>query len=121
MDDFAAINEVLTRRLNRYVQQADISPHDSDRDASFASLPDLIVIDGGKGQLSAGLRALEPLLERGVAVVGLAKRIEEIFLPGRKEPILLRKAPTPSGCSSGSATRPTALRSPSTAAAATRR
>ncbi|MGH2983069.1 MAG: excinuclease ABC subunit UvrC, partial [Solirubrobacterales bacterium] len=90
-DDFAAINEVLTRRLGRYVQQADISPHDSDRDASFASLPDLIVIDGGKGQLSAGLRALEPLLERGVAVVGLAKRIEEIFLPGRKDPVLLER------------------------------
>jgi excinuclease ABC subunit C len=91
VDDFAAINEVLTRRLGRYVQQADISPHDSDRDASFAALPDLIVIDGGKGQLSAGLRALEPLLERGVAVIGLAKRIEEIFLPGRKDPILLER------------------------------
>jgi excinuclease ABC subunit C len=91
VDDFAAINEVLTRRLGRYVQQADISPHDSDRDASFASLPDLVVIDGGKGQLSAGLRALEPLLERGVAVVGLAKRIEEIFLPGRKDPVLLEE------------------------------
>jgi excinuclease ABC subunit C len=89
VDDFAAINEVLTRRLGRYVQQADLSPHDSERDASFASLPDLIVIDGGKGQLSAGLRALEPLIERGVAVVGLAKRIEEIFVPGRKDPILL--------------------------------
>ena len=91
VDDFAAINEVLTRRLGRYVQQADLSPHDSDRDASFASLPDLIVIDGGKGQLSAGLRALEPLIERGVAVVGLAKRIEEIFVPGRKDPILLEQ------------------------------
>ena len=91
VNDFAAINEVLTRRLGRYTQQADISPHDSDRDASFASLPDLIVIDGGKGQLSAGLRALEPLLERGVAVVGLAKRIEEIFLPDRKDPIMLEQ------------------------------
>jgi excinuclease ABC subunit C len=90
-DDVAAINEVLTRRLGRYVQQADISPHDSDRDASFAALPDLIVIDGGKGQLSAGLRALEPLLERGVAVIGLAKRIEEIFLPGQKEPVVLER------------------------------
>src|SRR3954452_15854843 len=47
-DDFAAMTEVLTRRLGRYLQQADISPHDSDRDASFAALPDLIVIDGGK-------------------------------------------------------------------------
>ena len=90
-DDFAAMQEVLTRRLGRYMQQADISPHDSDRDASFAALPDLIVIDGGKGQLSAGMKALEPLTERGVAVVSLAKRIEEVFVPGRSEPILLEK------------------------------
>ena len=90
-DDFAAMQEVLSRRLNRYIQQADISPHDSDRDASFAALPDLIVIDGGKGQLSAGMKALEPLLERGVAVVSLAKRIEEVFVPGRSDPILLEK------------------------------
>ncbi|HEY3192072.1 MAG TPA: excinuclease ABC subunit UvrC [Solirubrobacterales bacterium] len=90
-DDFAAMQEVLSRRLGRYLQQADISPHDSDRDASFAALPDLIVIDGGKGQLSAGLRALEPLTERGVAVVSLAKRIEEVFVPERSDPILLEK------------------------------
>jgi excinuclease ABC subunit C len=90
-DDVAAMQEVLSRRLGRYLQQADISPHDSDRDASFAALPDLIVIDGGKGQLSAGLKALEPLLERGVAVVSLAKRIEEVFMPGLKDPILLEK------------------------------
>ena len=90
-DDFAAMQEVLSRRLGRYVQQADISPHDSDRDASFAALPDLIVIDGGKGQLSAGMKALEPLLERGVAVVSLAKRIEEVFIPGQSDPIRLEK------------------------------
>jgi excinuclease ABC subunit C len=90
-DDVAAMQEVLTRRLGRYLQQADISPHDSDRDASFAALPDLIVIDGGKGQLSAGMKALEPLTERGSAVISLAKRIEEVFLPGRSEPILLEK------------------------------
>jgi excinuclease ABC subunit C len=90
-DDFAAMQEVLTRRLGRYLQQADISPHDSDRDASFAALPDLIVIDGGKGQLSAGMKALEPLTERGVAVISLAKRIEEVFVPGRSNSILLEK------------------------------
>jgi excinuclease ABC subunit C len=90
-DDFASMEEVLRRRLGQYMKQADISPHDSDRDASFASLPDLIVIDGGKGQLSAGMKALEPLLERGVAVVSLAKRIEEVFVPGRSEPILLEQ------------------------------
>jgi excinuclease ABC subunit C len=90
-DDVAAMQEVLSRRLARYTQQVDISPHDSDRDASFAALPDLIVIDGGKGQLSAGAAALEPLIERGVAVISLAKRIEEVFVPGRSEPILLEK------------------------------
>jgi excinuclease ABC subunit C len=90
-DDFASMAEVLRRRLGRYMQQADISPHDSDRDASFAALPDLIVIDGGKGQLSAGIKELEPLLERGVAVVSLAKRIEEVFVPGRSAPIMLEK------------------------------
>ena len=90
-DDVAAIQEVLSRRLGRYLQQADISPHDSNRDASFAALPDLVVIDGGKGQLSAGLKTLEPLLEHGVAVISLAKRIEEVFVPGRKDPIQLEK------------------------------
>src|SRR5215207_7650535 len=90
-DDVAAMQEVLTRRLGRYLQQADLSPHDSDRDGSFASLPDLIVLDGGKGQLSAGIKALEPLTERGVAVISLAKRIEEVFVPGRPEPILLER------------------------------
>ena len=90
-DDVAAMREVLTRRMNRYLEQADISPHDSERDASFAALPDLIVIDGGKGQLSAGMKALRPLTERGVTVISLAKRIEEIFVPGRKDPIRLEQ------------------------------
>jgi len=72
--------------------EADISPYDSDRDASFAALPDLIVIDGGRGQLSAGMKHLEPFIERGVAVVSLAKRIEEVFVPGSAEPILLEKS-----------------------------
>jgi excinuclease ABC subunit C len=86
-DDFASMEEVLTRRLNRYLEQVDLSPHDRERDASFASLPSLIVIDGGKGQLSAGMRALKPFLDRGVTVVGLAKREEEVFVPGRSAPI----------------------------------
>src|SRR5690242_15039534 len=86
-DDFASMEEVLSRRLNRYLEQADLSPHDRERDASFASLPSLVVIDGGKGQLSAGIKALKPFLDRGVTVVGLAKREEEVFLPGRSAPI----------------------------------
>ena len=60
-DDFAAMEEVLGRRMNRFEQQRDVSPHDKEYDASFAALPNVIVIDGGKGQLSAGLRALDGL------------------------------------------------------------
>src|SRR3954447_10415458 len=86
-DDFASVEEVLGRRAARFLAQTDRSPHDADRDESFAALPDLIVIDGGRGQLSAGMRALGPLAERGVAVIGLAKRIEEVFVPGRSTPL----------------------------------
>jgi len=86
-DDVASISEVLERRMARYLDQADLSPHDAERDESFATLPGLIVIDGGKGQLSAGMRALAPLAERGSAVIGLAKRIEEVFVPGRSDPV----------------------------------
>jgi excinuclease ABC subunit C len=88
-DDFAAMEEVLSRRLSQWVQQHDLSPHDAHRDASFAALPNLIVIDGGKGQLASGLRALGEFRERGVVVVALAKRIEELFLPGRPAPLVL--------------------------------
>src|SRR6185503_13064063 len=86
-DDFASMEEVLTRRLNRYFEQVDLSPHDGKRDDSFAALPGLIVIDGGKGQLGAGLRALKPFIERGVTVIGLAKRLEEVYVPGRAAPL----------------------------------
>jgi excinuclease ABC subunit C len=86
-DDFASMEEVLSRRMNRYLEQADLSPHDGKRDASFASLPSLILIDGGKGQLAAGMRALRPFVERGVTVVSLAKKLEEVYLPGRAAPL----------------------------------
>jgi excinuclease ABC subunit C len=77
-DDFAAMAEVV-----------DTSPHEASYDASFASLPSLIVIDGGKGQLAAGLASLGPALDRGVTVIALAKRLEEVFLPGRGDPLVL--------------------------------
>ncbi len=86
-DDFSGIEEVLRRRAERFAAQADLSPHEPERDASFAALPDLIVIDGGKGQLGAGMRSLGPLAERGTTVIGLAKRLEEVFVPGRSAPI----------------------------------
>jgi excinuclease ABC subunit C len=86
-DDFASMEEVLTRRMNRYFEGADLSPHDGKRDESFASLPSLVLIDGGKGQLAAGMRALRPFTERGVTVVSLAKREEEVYVPGRAAPL----------------------------------
>jgi excinuclease ABC subunit C len=88
-DDFASMNEVLTRRYAQWERQAERSPYDADRDASFAALPNLIVIDGGPGQLSAGLEAVQGFRARGVAVVSLAKRIEEVFLPGVRQPLRL--------------------------------
>jgi excinuclease ABC subunit C len=86
-DDFASMEEVLSRRMARYLEQADLSPHDGKRDESFASLPSLVLVDGGKGQLAAGMRALRPFAERGVTVISLAKRVEEVFVPGRSEPL----------------------------------
>ena len=89
-DDFAAMNEVLTRRLARYVEESEKSPHDAELDESFAALPDLVMIDGGKGQLAAGVRALQPLIERGTTVISLAKRLEEVYVPGRSKPLPIR-------------------------------
>jgi len=88
-DDFAAMEEVLGRRVSRYLEQVDLSPHDGKRDESFAALPSLVMIDGGKGQLSAAMRVLGPFVERGTTVVSLAKREEEVFVPGRSTPVEL--------------------------------
>jgi excinuclease ABC subunit C len=88
-DDFAAMAEVLERRMAAWERQVDTSPHDVGYDRSFAALPNLIVIDGGKGQLAAGLAVLGAARERGVAVIALAKRLEEVFLPGARDPLVL--------------------------------
>jgi excinuclease ABC subunit C len=88
-DDFAAMAEVLSRRYAQFERQAERSPYDSERDPSFAALPNLVIIDGGKGQLSAGLEPLQGFIDRGVAVVSLAKRIEEVFLPGNPTPVVM--------------------------------
>ncbi len=88
-DDYAALAEVLGRRYAQWERQTDISPHDPDYDTSFASLPNVVVIDGGKGQLAAGLAPLRGFRDRGVAVVSLAKRIEELYIPGRRTPLVL--------------------------------
>ncbi len=88
-DDFAAMREVLERRINAWESQRELSPHDPAWNQSFATLPNLVVIDGGKGQLAAGLDVLDRFRERGVAVISLAKRIEQVFVPGRPQPLML--------------------------------
>jgi excinuclease ABC subunit C len=88
-DDYASMAEVLSRRFAQWERQADFSPHDPSHDPSFAALPNVVVIDGGRGQLEAGLAPLQGFRERGVVVIALAKRIEEIFLPGRPDSLVL--------------------------------
>ena len=88
-NDFASMEEILGRRMAQFERQHELSPYDRAYDPSFAALPNLIVIDGGKGQLSAGLRAVQGFVERGVSVVSLAKRIEEVFIPGRPRSLVL--------------------------------
>jgi excinuclease ABC subunit C len=90
-DDFASMEEMLTRRFRRWrASQESESGPGSKPDASFSFLPDLIIIDGGKGQLGRAVQVLEKfeLLDK-VPVVGLAKQQEEIFFPHRSESLLL--------------------------------
>ena len=78
-DDFETMREIVYRRYKRLLSENQ-------------SLPDLIIIDGGKGQLSAACQALKELdLEKKVAIVGIAKRLEEIFFPNDKHPLYLDK------------------------------
>jgi excinuclease ABC subunit C len=122
-DDYAALAEVITRRfarmrspaafgsesdrIDRSVQTdarakpehpdggaAESAPRDEEYDESFAATPNLVVVDGGKGQLSAVLGAMQAFDLPRVAVISLAKRAEEVFVPDRPEPIVLdRHAP----------------------------
>ena len=85
-DDYAALAEVISRRFARMRDAAA-----EDYDESFAAVPNLVVIDGGKGQLAAALQAMQAYDLPRVAVISLAKRIEEVFVPGRPEPIMLRR------------------------------
>lgn len=78
-DDFASMREVLTRRYTRLMQEGE-------------ELPQLVVVDGGKGQLSAAVEALDSIGLRGkIAVVGIAKRLEEIYFPGDSVPLYIDK------------------------------
>ncbi len=90
-DDFASMEEVLTRRFRRWqaAQSAEAGPG-SKPDESFSVLPDLLIVDGGKGQLSRAMNVLEKFgLTERVPVVGLAKQEEEIFFPHRANSLRL--------------------------------
>ena len=78
-DDFASMEQVIYRRLSRLLKES-------------KPLPNLIIVDGGKGQLSAGLKSIKKLnLEKKVAIIGIAKRLEEIFKPNDKLPLYIDK------------------------------
>ena len=81
-NDFESMKEVLTRRFT----------HLKNADAGFDDAPDLVIVDGGKGQLSSAVEALEKLdLEKMPALFGLAKQFEELYRPGQSEPIVLER------------------------------
>jgi excinuclease ABC subunit C len=83
-DDFASMAEVVSRRFARLRTGIE-----DQYDEGFATAPNLVVIDGGKGQLSAALAAMQAYELPRVAVISLAKRVEDVFVPGRSDPILL--------------------------------
>ena len=85
-DDFAAMEEVLTRRLTAYLIER--GKPVSEREGRFAYPPQLLLVDGGKGQLSVAVRVLDELgLTGEIPVASLAKRFEEVYVPGSPEPI----------------------------------
>ena len=87
-DDFAAMEEVLTRRFTAYL--ADREQPIEERDGKFAYPPQLLVVDGGKGQLTSAVRVLDELgLREEIPVISLAKQFEEVFVPGQSESIRL--------------------------------
>jgi excinuclease ABC subunit C len=80
-DDFASMREVIQRRYQRLLEENGV-------------FPDLIIVDGGKGQLSSSVEVLTALGISRQPIVGLAKRLEEVFLPGKSEPELMPKTST---------------------------
>ena len=83
-DDFKSMHEVIQRRLLRAMEP------DEKSQKSFGHLPDLIVVDGGRGQLNAALRAMEQAGFQ-IPMIGLAKKLEEIYIPGQGETVLLNE------------------------------
>ncbi len=96
LDDFQSMREALTRRFQRYIDalnSQDVpAPGKPDRNETWRLLPDLLLIDGGKGQLRVAVEVLQSfdLLEH-VPVAGLAKRFEEVYVPGDSQPVFLAR------------------------------
>jgi excinuclease ABC subunit C len=94
-DDVAAIHEVIQRRFRRYLEETAAAPEaaaaaaETGERRKFAYPPNLLVIDGGQPQVAAAVRALDELGIVDVAVCGLAKRLEEVWLPGEDGPVIL--------------------------------
>ncbi len=88
-DDLAAMDEVLTRRFTRYLEQAKLPPDEREEGSSFTYPPQLVVVDGGLPQVTAAQAAIDAIGVTDVAVVGLAKRLEELWLPGEEFPVIL--------------------------------
>ena len=87
-DDFAAMEEVLTRRFRAYLEER--STPVAERSGRFSYPPQLLLVDGGKGQLGVAVRVLESLgLDEEIPVASLAKRFEEVYVPGSSEPMIV--------------------------------
>ena len=86
-DDFASMREVLSRRFKRLKNARD----GGEENASFAAAPDLVLIDGGKGQLSSAVEVMLHLGLQDIQLASIAKREEEIFLPDAAEPVIMPK------------------------------
>ena len=87
-DDYAAMEEVLTRRLESFLKE-EATPVE-ERSSKFAYPPQLLLVDGGRGQLGVAIRVVEELgLKERIPVAALAKRLEEVFLPDRDQSVLL--------------------------------
>jgi excinuclease ABC subunit C len=97
-DDVAAIHEVILRRFRRYLEETAAAPEaaavaaETGERRKFAYPPNLLVIDGGQPQVAAAVRALDELGIVDVAVCGLAKRLEEVWLPGEDGPVILPRS-----------------------------
>jgi excinuclease ABC subunit C len=91
-DDFASMEEVLTRRFKRWQAAQEKQQVGAKPDPSFAMLPDLLIVDGGKGQLGRAVNVLDQFGLNGVVpLVGLAKQQEELFQPGKPDSVILPK------------------------------